>query len=213
MKKKAIKIKTERDLERRLGVKREPDASNIPAQAESSSASVSWQTEKKSLVEKILALKAENQKSLLDLKKAQSECAAISKENQKFKRQLSEDNAKYLVQTNELKSQLANLKTINDKTMNDMKQEKKLLLARIKQYQTGMEKKTLVDKENKKKSYDATNHEYEVESILKHKDTKNGRKYLIRWKGYDSDDDTWESEANLNCPQILSRYIQSVAAK
>lgn len=95
-----------------------------------------------------MALKAENHKSLLDLKKVQSECAAVSKENQKFKRQLSEDNAKYLVQMNELNSELANVKIINDKTINDMKQEKKLLLARIKQYQTGMEKKTLVDKEN-----------------------------------------------------------------
>lgn len=141
-KKKAIKIKTERDVERRLGVKREPDASNQPVQAESSSALVSWQTEKKSFVEKILALKAENHKSLLDLKKTQAECAAISNENQKFKRQLSEDNAKYLVQINELKSELAKVKIVNDKTINDMKQVKKLLLARIKQYQTGMEKKT-----------------------------------------------------------------------
>jgi hypothetical protein len=40
--------------------------------------------------------------------------------------------------------------------------------------------------------------EYEVEAVVGHR-KKNGRKeYLIKWKGYSSDANTWEPEANLN---------------
>jgi hypothetical protein len=41
--------------------------------------------------------------------------------------------------------------------------------------------------------------EFEVASILKHR-TARGKKleYLIRWKGFDVSDDTWEPEANLS---------------
>ena len=54
--------------------------------------------------------------------------------------------------------------------------------------------------------------EFEVESILKHRIRKYGRgsrlEYLIHWKGYQSDDDTWEPVRNLtNCPDI---YFQSI---
>lgn len=30
--------------------------------------------------------------------------------------------------------------------------------------------------------------------------------YLVRWKGYKMDDDTWEPEPSLNCPEIISKY-------
>jgi hypothetical protein len=40
--------------------------------------------------------------------------------------------------------------------------------------------------------------EYEVATILKHRLTR-GKKleFLIRWKGFDISDDSWEPEANL----------------
>lgn len=51
--------------------------------------------------------------------------------------------------------------------------------------------------------------EYEVEKILKH--TKKGHKmrYLIRWKGFSPDHDTWQEENDLNCPDILDAYHKS----
>ena len=55
----------------------------------------------------------------------------------------------------------------------------------------------LIDGENK----------YKVEAILAHR--KRGRQiqYLIKWKGYDPSNNTWEPETNLsNADEILSGY-------
>lgn len=53
-------------------------------------------------------------------------------------------------------------------------------------------------------------HEFEVEKILEHRTSASGKIFLIRWKGYESDDDTWEAENNLQCPLILKKYFESV---
>lgn len=40
---------------------------------------------------------------------------------------------------------------------------------------------------------------------------KNGKKeFLIRWKGYSEKHDTWEPEDNLNCPDIISKFLAKV---
>ena len=41
---------------------------------------------------------------------------------------------------------------------------------------------------------------YEVEAILKSKEEEGKRLYLIKWKGYDQEEDnTWEPEENIDC--------------
>ena len=57
--------------------------------------------------------------------------------------------------------------------------------------------------------------EFEVESILKRRIRKYGRgfrtEYLVHWKGYPSEDDTWEPLSNLtNCTDLLRAYHNSV---
>jgi len=48
--------------------------------------------------------------------------------------------------------------------------------------------------------------EYEVEAILDHKGTKS-KHFLVKWKGYPSEDNTWEPEVNLqNCHELLMQY-------
>jgi hypothetical protein len=58
---------------------------------------------------------------------------------------------------------------------------------------------------------------YEVETILKHRTT--GRKrpktsYLIRWKGYGPEHNSWEPEVNVaNASEKLAKYWKSYAEK
>ena len=54
--------------------------------------------------------------------------------------------------------------------------------------------------------------EYEIERVLDMKvDEPTGVKmYLIRWKGFDSDEDTWETAQNLShCTTLLRRFESS----
>ncbi|KXN74070.1 hypothetical protein CONCODRAFT_77063 [Conidiobolus coronatus NRRL 28638] len=48
---------------------------------------------------------------------------------------------------------------------------------------------------------------YFVEEILDHQTTEKGTKYYIKWEGYDTSFNTWEFEENLDCPDILEKYL------
>ena len=52
-----------------------------------------------------------------------------------------------------------------------------------------------------------TSNEYEVEEILDSRLVEGLRQYLIKWKGYDDSENTWEPKTNLkNCWALLKRY-------
>lgn len=51
-----------------------------------------------------------------------------------------------------------------------------------------------------------SNDVFNVDSIIGHKKQNRKHVFLIRWEGYDSSHDTWESETNLRCPQLLKNY-------
>ena len=49
--------------------------------------------------------------------------------------------------------------------------------------------------------------EYEVEAILKHQGTGKRRKYLVKWLGYPTSQNSWEPEDALkNSQELLSEY-------
>ena len=49
--------------------------------------------------------------------------------------------------------------------------------------------------------------EYKVEQILKHRGCPKRHQYLIRWKGYTADEDSWQNEADLrNASELLQGY-------
>merc|ERR1711917_11987 len=61
-------------------------------------------------------------------------------------------------------------------------------------------KKKLVEKMSESEE------EYEVDKIVDDKIEDGEKMYLIRWKGFASDDDTWEPISNLECPDNIKEY-------
>ncbi|XP_051167747.1 uncharacterized protein LOC127285663 [Leptopilina boulardi] len=49
--------------------------------------------------------------------------------------------------------------------------------------------------------------EYEVEKVVAQRTIKGRRQFLVRWKGYGEDSDTWEQEKDLNCPQLIEEFL------
>jgi len=52
-----------------------------------------------------------------------------------------------------------------------------------------------------------TGNYFEVARILEHRrDSSGNYQYLIRWRGFDQNEDSWEPHENLSCPSILNEY-------
>lgn len=84
-------------------------------------------------------------------------------------------------------------------TIDSLEKENTLLRKQVQQVPADREK--FIEENNEK--------DYEVEKILNHKVTRRGRKFLIRWKGFGSNEDLWLEEDRLNCPSILKSYLKS----
>lgn len=192
--------------------------------------------EKQIFIDKIVSLKSQNQQLLLQLRNEQSENASVKLENASLK----SGNASFKSENASLKSDLQKMKEESvirsvemkslqsklsegsakhteicaqkDVQISNLIREKNLLEARNKQLQRGLDQRKPVEEIDEAKNHIDTD-VYEVEKLLGHK-MKNGiRFYLVRWKGYTEEDDTWEKESNLDCPAILKSYNQSVANK
>ncbi|CAG9809670.1 unnamed protein product [Chironomus riparius] len=53
--------------------------------------------------------------------------------------------------------------------------------------------------------------EYEVERIVEMRMKKDGsREFLVHWKRWSTDYDTWEPEKNLSCPDLIEKFMKKV---
>lgn len=54
---------------------------------------------------------------------------------------------------------------------------------------------------------------FEVEKLLNHKNVRKVRHFLVRWKGFGPQFDSWQKEVDLNCPDLLQAYIKKTKLK
>jgi len=55
--------------------------------------------------------------------------------------------------------------------------------------------------------------EYEVEKVVDKRIVKGKTQYLIKWKGFDEVDNTWEPDENLECPELIADYESTLTKK
>lgn len=175
------------------------------------------------LIDKIIGLKIANRDTIFSLNKQIDDLKEIVKQkdkqilnlqsSNKFEDVISERDHTIEVLHNEnisLKLEISKITADLDEAQNEfndqkkkglciieeLKRENRNLEARVKQFRMSINEKVSEDDSK----------DFAVEKILDDKLISKKRRYLVRWEGFNSEDDTWEPAENLNCPKKIAEY-------
>lgn len=125
---------------------------------------------------------------------------------------LKSDHQRVVFKLNKKNEQLeANLSIMkkesveNQNNIEILRKEKKALLLQLEQFKSEPERN---QNEKEKKECSREDDECEVEKILRDKIIKRKKYYLVRWKGYSSEHNSWVQKKDLLCPELLAEYEQ-----
>lgn len=211
-----VQVKTERDIEQTLGIKTEPmypeeNVSSAKMSAPSTSNEITWPDEKKKLVVKMVELKKENQRITLNLRTKIDEFESLTKEKQNVEQKvaaLTADISTLKSELTQMKSDFTAQNILHRQTIANLTSENKTLQAQVHQLQAGIDLNTTFNSSISKIESESSksNDIFEVESLVAHKKKRDGLYYLVRWKNFTPEYDTWERESNLMCSEILKTY-------
>lgn len=140
--------------------------------------------------------------------------AKLTEEKENIAAELSRTKSELLQSERKLKKEKED-NADRAKTISLVSGENRQLKARLRQYQSNNDLRQYCVARNgvpldlKATVHKTASKEYEVQQFLSHKMKNRKRFFLVRWKGYSSEHDSWESEENImNCPKILSEYLK-----
>lgn len=131
----------------------------------------------------------EKTKRLLETSKNDAEI--IRNQNSELRKSLSENETKYAELLRENKMQKAQIDQLRLGILSNEQQETE---------------KSNIDKVSSDSDKASDLNVYVVENILDRRIRKKKVQYLIKWKNYDNNWNTWENESNLNCAAILKKF-------